>query len=114
MGNIVKGIVVHWLLNQLANAANGVNWDNVKTEVKAKIDAAVPSQFLDKPLNDIVDEVVDAVAAAAQDQADLDALVNDCASANWAKALVDLEALLGKVASPTPVQAKLLQLLKAA
>lgn len=100
MGNWILQMVINFVLNQLSNFSGTINWAGIKTSLEAYVDKFLPS-WLDPSVNTIIDNAVDAIAAALADSADLAAIVADLQAKDWGKALADLEALLQKSVHPS-------------
>lgn len=107
----VRAVIAHWILNELTTFQNGIDWVALRAAVAAKIVQLVPYEMLDKPLDVLLDEVIDGVRSACADAADEALLVNDALAGDWKKAMADLKALLAKVVNPTPVQTDLMKAL---
>lgn len=103
----IRNIAIKWLLDSLNDFAVHQDWNKVRLAVEARVAAAVPGQFFDKPALVLVDEVIDAVHATLLDRNDLMAIVNDCLAQNWDKAYADLKAMVLKATNPSDAQRKL-------
>ena len=91
---------ISFLLNEIAAFGASVDWSAVKLKVVGLVNAQLPV-FMQPGVDSIVGEVVDCVAKALGDTADLKSIATDLINKDFTKALADLEVYLSHVVTPT-------------
>jgi hypothetical protein len=100
MPSWLTGAALAFVLKEISSAGAGANWPAVKTAVNTAVADHLPA-FAVPGVDGVADAIVDDVAKALQDTADLAKVANDVIGGNFVAALTDLEALVVKVVSPT-------------
>lgn len=97
MPSWITGIIVSYLVNAISHLGTSVNWAGITTALDNEIGKA--PHWLQALLLPEVPMVIGVLKAALADTADLDAIVADVVSGNYAKVLTDIEAVFTKVAA---------------
>lgn len=101
--NWIITAAVMFVLKEVSAWDASTNWDTVKANVDQAVNDHLPP-FSQAGVDQVVNGVVDCVAAALADTADLQKCASDVIAGNTAQALADLEALLAKVVNPAQPQ----------
>jgi hypothetical protein len=105
------GIVISFILRQLAKFQSSLDWTKVKADAEARVRALVPGTWFDQEAADICKIVLDAAEKALSSTTDLQAILQCLATSNWNGAYDLLKDLLLKIwagvpMSPTELKAK--------
>lgn len=112
----MEKIIIAYAINIVLKSAAGYagNLDAMKPAADAYIKAHVPA-IADPALEQVANDALDDLTLLLKDTTDLNTVLTDAATGDWADAFSALEALAQKIfINPTPSQVKLLAALKAA
>lgn len=97
MEGIFEGLIVKFIVSEIAQRGAALDWADVKKSVHARIVKAVPSEFWDEELEKVADALVDAAAAATKDSADLTTVLTCVAAKDFVGAEHALFDLIEKI-----------------
>lgn len=97
MEGIVVGIVVHYLVGELADGAAKFDVKAFETKAHAAVASAVHSQFADEQIDKAVDSTVEAIQKLFQEKPELTAVLSDLAQKDLGAAKAAAIALLKPV-----------------
>lgn len=102
MQELVYGLMIKWVVSELASMAPGASAADIKTKVGghlATFAAALHVSFLTPELQTLASATLDAITAMLQDKADLQTLLSGLAGKDAPAAEAALKAMLLKVTS---------------
>lgn len=105
----IMNLVIAFVLRQLSKVRTSVDWAALKIEADAAVRAVVPGEWFDDEVVAVVNEVIDAFAAALADAKDIEDLITDVVAQDWPSAVAALKAILLAVWQPTSAVAKRFQ-----
>lgn len=96
MPSWISSLIVPYVFQALQGLEASIKWESVVAAVNGLLASAQLPAWLIAILSPFVAKVVAVFQAALADDADEKALITDAAAGNYAKALLDLEALIVK------------------
>lgn len=94
MESIVISMVLGYVVKDIAAAGGAYDWAGLKAKAKAAIESLIKYQIIDQPLEASVDQLLDGLAKALQDQTDIKSALAALAAKNPAAALAALKAIV--------------------
>lgn len=95
----IVNMVVAFVLRQVSKYAGSTDWEKVKADALARVAKVVPAALM-PTVTDVVDAVVDVVAAALADTEDLNKVVALVIAGDMAGAVTALVELIVNVVHP--------------
>jgi hypothetical protein len=93
----VYGMVIAFIVRQIGKFGTDTKWGLVKKDLDVRVAAVVPGAYWDDEAVQGANAIVDAVAAALQDAADLQMIAEKIVAKDWAGALAALKVLVSKL-----------------
>jgi hypothetical protein len=95
------GMVVAFVLRQVAKFRDTIDWAKVKADLDARVTALVPGVFFDSEAVALVNALLDRIVMVLGDTADLQKILDALAASDWAGAYAALLVLIQHAWTPT-------------
>jgi hypothetical protein len=94
-------MVISFVIKQVSHFGGATDWVKVKADFDARIKSIVHLGFFSDELSNLANLMIDGVAAALQDTADMSTIVGLAAAQNWSGALAALKSMVLAQWQPT-------------